>query len=248
MARKLNQVLAIEKGVKSRVYGEVTELHKRTQKPEPFNGFSKAYRKKDEEGEEYPPERKRVELVGEDVLRQIARLQTELFDVEASKDYANCSARADVMVGDAVLLHDAPVTHLLFLEKQLVDMRTFIEKLPVLDEGEEWTLDPNSGLYRTEPTTSHRTKKAPRVIVKFPATKEHPAQTELFTEDIIVGWWDTIKHSGALPAPRKQALLERVDTLLKAVKVAREKANDVDCPEVAVGKAIFDYLFTLEGS
>ncbi len=43
---KLNQIVAIEKSVKSRVYGDVTDLHKSSQKAELFNGFSKNYRKK----------------------------------------------------------------------------------------------------------------------------------------------------------------------------------------------------------
>ena len=40
---KLNQVLAIEKGIKTRVYAEFTELHQATQKPALMNGFHKAY-------------------------------------------------------------------------------------------------------------------------------------------------------------------------------------------------------------
>ena len=43
---KLNQIIAIEKGVKSRAYGELTTLHKESQKAESFNGFVKNYRKK----------------------------------------------------------------------------------------------------------------------------------------------------------------------------------------------------------
>ncbi|HEX5084517.1 MAG TPA: hypothetical protein VFY40_20945 [Blastocatellia bacterium] len=38
---KLNQIVAIEKGVKSRVYGEITEMRKLSQKPDLFSGFSK---------------------------------------------------------------------------------------------------------------------------------------------------------------------------------------------------------------
>ena len=45
---KLNQIVAIEKSVKSRVYGEITEMHKLSQKPDLFSGFSKQYRKKSE--------------------------------------------------------------------------------------------------------------------------------------------------------------------------------------------------------
>ena len=58
---KLNQIIAIEKGVKARVYGELTELHKAVQKPELFNGFSKTYQKKDDDGEDLPAEKKRVQ-------------------------------------------------------------------------------------------------------------------------------------------------------------------------------------------
>lgn len=240
---KLNQIIAIEKGVKSRAYGELTTLHKDSQKAESFNGFVKNYRKKDEDGEDFPPERKRVQLVGAEVLKQVTRIQTELFDVEATKDWGNCVAKADVVVDGQVLIKDAPATYLLFLEKQLSDLRAFIEKLPTLDESDEWTSDPNSNLYRTERTSTHKTKKVQRPIVLYEATKEHPAQTQLISEDQIVGWWDTVKHSGALPLPRKQQLMDRVDRLTRAVKVAREAANDTVIPEKKVGEAFFGYLF-----
>jgi hypothetical protein len=41
---KLNQIIAIEKGVKSRVYSRITELHKLAQKIDPYNGFAKNFR------------------------------------------------------------------------------------------------------------------------------------------------------------------------------------------------------------
>lgn len=242
MTTKLNQIIAIEKGVKSRVYGEVTELHKESQKVEPYTGFAKIYRKRDEEGEEVPPEHKRVRLSAPEVLRKLSAVQTELFDIEATKEWANTEARADVVVEGTVLVSQAPVTWLLFFEKQLTDMRTFIDKMPVLDDAEEWTEDPNTGLYRSARVVTHRTRKTPKVVVKYEATKEHPAQTELIYEDLVIGYWDTVKHSGALPAPRKAALLERLDKLLKATKMAREQANDRDCQRVEVGEKIFRWL------
>ena len=241
---KLNQVIAIEKGVKSRVYGRLTELHKQAQKADPYNGFSKTFRKKDEEGEDYPPERKKVQLIARDVLKEVAQLQTELFDVTATKDMANCEARADVVVDGQVIIPQAPVTYLLFLEKQVTDIRTFVSKMPTLDESEDWNPDPNSHLFRTQKSSTHKTRKEQRPIVLYDATEHHPAQTQLITEDVIVGWWETIKHSGAIPVPRKQDILERVDKLLKAIKFAREEeANAADAPEKKVGEAVFGYLF-----
>ena len=239
---KLNQIIAIEKGVKSRVYSRITELHKLAQRIDPYNGFAKKFRRKDEEGEDYPPERKKVQLIAQNLLREVARLQTELFDVTATKDWANCEARADVIVDGQTIIKDAPVTWLLFLEKQITDIRTFIDKMPTLDESEEWHPDPNSHLFRTPSITTHKTRKVQRPIVLYDATEHHPAQTQLITEDVIVGWWETVKHSGAIPAPRKQTLLERADRLLKAVRFAREKANAAEATEQKVGEAVFSYL------
>lgn len=244
---KLHQITALLKGTKSRVYSEVTSLHKDAQKPEPYTGFAKTYRRKDEDSEDFAAESKRVVLSAPDVLRKLAKLNTEVFDVTAAQDWANTEARADVLVDGQVVLSSVPVTYLLFLEKQLVDVRTFVEKMPTLDENREWTADPNSRLFKTEKVTTLKTKKVQRAIVKYEAVIKDgvglPAQTEMITEDVTVGWWDTVSHSGALPLPRKETILERVDKLIKAVKIAREEANDQEAPERKVGDAVFGYLF-----
>lgn len=240
---KLNQIIAIEKGIKSRVYGEITELHKTIQKPALFNGFAKSYQPKDDDGESLPAERQRVQFVVDDVLRTVERLSSELFDVTARKDWSNCDARADIVLGGDVLVAKAPVTYMLFLEKQLTDLRTFIGVLPVLDDGETWSKDQNSGLMKTEPTQTHRTKKVQKPIVMYPATVEHPAQTQMVTEDVIAGFWSQVKQSGAMPKPHKEILVERIEKLLQAVKQAREAANGVEESKApAIGAVIFNYL------
>ena len=48
---KLNQIIAVEKGVKSRSFQELTEAHHALQKPTLLSGISRTYRPKDEEGE-----------------------------------------------------------------------------------------------------------------------------------------------------------------------------------------------------
>jgi hypothetical protein len=240
---KLNQVIAIEKGIKARVVGQITELYKVVQKPALFNGFTKSYAKRDDDSEDLPGERQRVQFNVRDMLQGASRALTELMDVTARKDWTNCEAKGSVEVNDQVLIPNAPVSFLLFLEKQLTDMRTFIGALPVLDEAETWARDENAGLYRSDAISTHRTKKVQRPIVLYNATTEHPAQTQLITEDVIAGFWNTVKHSGAMPKPERQAMLERVETLLKAVKTAREAANmndEIDVPEI--GEAVFGYL------
>lgn len=240
---KLNQIIAVEKGIKSRVYGEITDLHKAVQKPDLFNGFVKNYEAKEEDDEGLPAERKRVQYEVTDVLRSVERLQTELFDVTARKDWTNCDAKADVVVDGRTIVSQAPVSYLLFLEKQLTDMRTFVGTLPVLDDGESWTKDPNSGLFKTDVVSQHRTKKVQKPIVLYPATEQHPAQTQLITEDVIAGFWRQVKHSGAMPKPEKEALADRVEKLLQAVKQAREEANTRDeTTAPPVGSAVFSFL------
>jgi hypothetical protein len=240
---KLNQILAIEKGVKTRVYSEITDLHKATQKPALMNGFHKTSRPKQEEGETYPPEHQRVQYNQEDVIKRVGRILTELFDITATKDFANCSARADIMIDGKPLLRDVPATYLLFLEKQLSDLGTFFTKMIELDAAEDWLADPSSGLYKTEPTQTQRTKKVQRPIVLYDATEHHPAQTQLITEDMVVGHWNTVKFSGGIPMPKKKAILERIEKLSGAVKFAREAANGLEVEHKHTGKEVFDYLF-----
>ncbi|MDF3297897.1 DUF7873 family protein [Streptomyces tropicalis] len=240
---KLNQIIAVEKGVKSKSFQDTTAAHQRIQKPALLAGISRTYQPKDEEGEHLPPESTRVQVKAEDVLRETAASLTRLFDVTATKDWANCTARADVVVDGRTIVAEVPVGHLLFLEKQLTDLHAFVKKLPVLDAAESWSLDPSTDWWKTDAVRTIRTKKVPRNHVKAEATDKHPAQVEVYYEDVPVGYWTTVKFSGALPARRVNELLDRVEKLQQAVKYAREEANSAEVGDQRVGDAVFGYLF-----
>lgn len=241
---KLNQIIAIEKGVKSRVYVHLSDLHKANQKPALFEGFSKEFVSLEEDGEKLPPDSKRVQIETKNVIREVTRSLSELFDLTARKDWSNCVARGDVVVDGDTLISDVPVPFLLFLEKQLTDVHTLVKNLPVLDFSEDWTLDPNSGLYRTDELKTHRTKKVQKPLVLYPATENHPAQTQMVTEDIISGHWSQVRYSGAIPRTQQETLLVRVEALLKAVKEAREQANAIEEePTPKVSSLVFGYIF-----
>lgn len=240
---RLNQIVAVEKGIKSRSFQELTEAHHVLQKAGMLAGISRTYRPKDEEGEQLPPESTKVQVKGEEVIAKTTEILTKLFDVTATKDWTNCTARANVVVDGETLLSDVPVSYLLFLEKQLVDLLTFVRKLPVLDAAETWEYDASADCWATEPLQTVRTKKIPRNHVKAEATEKHPAQVEVYYEDVVIGYWKTVKFSGALPAKRINELVERVEKLQQAVKFAREEANNADVTEQKVGKKVFDYLF-----
>jgi hypothetical protein len=223
---------------------DLTDAHQLLQKPAMLSGISRTYRPKDEEGEQFPAEATRVQIKAEEVIHKTVEVLTRLFDVTATKDWANTQAKADVVVDGAVLLAQVPATYLLFLEKQLVDIHTFVRKLPVLDASESWSFDNSSDAWATEPMQTTKTKKIPRNHVKAEATEHHPAQVEVYYEDVVVGYWRTVKFSGALPAVRVNELVERVEKLQQAVKFAREEANNIEVQDQKLGETVFQYLFS----
>ncbi|MEN0060917.1 MAG: hypothetical protein AAGA48_02145 [Myxococcota bacterium] len=244
---KLHEVVAIRKGVKSRTYGELTDLHRKSSKEDVYAGMSREYAPKDDDGETFPPEDKKVQLIAEDVLKKVRKLRAEFFDIEATQEHGNLEARGDVIVEGETILTDVPVTLLIFLEKELTDLRTFVDAMPTLDEAKTWHADPNSRLHRSDTAVTHKTKKVQRPIVLYDAVvkDDHaiPAQTQLITEDVIIGHWHTTHLSGALPTPRKEALLERLEALRNAVKRARSRANDLEVKRQEMGAKVFRWLF-----
>lgn len=239
---KLNQIVAVEKSKKTRANRVVSDQYKLLQKPQLFNGLLRSYKPLNDEGTTYPDENQVVQASLSGIVEMTREALSDLFDVTAIKDYGNCVATADVVVDEEVILEAVPVTYLLFLEKQLTDLRTFFAAMPQLDTSEQWTLDQVSGYWRGASTETLKTKKVPRNHVKAEATHEHPAQVEMYMEDVAVGTWTNTRLSSALPGTRVRALVSRVDSLLDAVRFARERANETEVENKDVGSKVFDYL------
>lgn len=240
---KLNQIIAVANGAKSRVQKEVTEVYHKLAKPDLITGIARTYTPRDEDGERLPPEEKRVQLKVPEAIRQVSDAWTELFDIVATQDSANCVARADIVVDGQKILTDVPVTHLLFLEKRALEIAAFIDRLPTLDPAYEWEFSKEADCWAAAPVETHRTKKVPRNHVVAPATDKHPAQVQVYHEDIVAGYWKKVDFSGAIPQSEKNRLAERVQKFQDAIKVAREQANDLQVEQARIGKPIFDYLF-----
>lgn len=241
--RKLNQVLAVEKGIKTRTYSALTEMHKAAQVAALFNGFSKTYEPVNEAQLPQAPQSQKVQKSAETILAEAKKSLIELFDVTATKDWGNQQAKADLVVDGQKLLTGVPATYLLFLDKQLSDLRDLVGKMSELDPAIDWSKDPNSGLFKSNPVQTQTTQKVQEALVKYPATDKHPAQTELITVDKVVGHWFTVKQSGAIPASRKKELLERIQKLLDAVKVALEDANMTRVDDQYTGASVLGYIF-----
>lgn len=241
---KLNQIIAIEKGVKNQSARAETDLYHLLEKKPLFAGLSRVYTPKDDEdGDRLPTEGTAVQIKAPDVLAQLASSLTRTIDVTATKDAANTKAKADIVVDGETIAAGVPVTTLMFLEKEAEKLSAFVGRLPVLDPATTWSYDSNRGVYASPPVQTVRTKKVPKNHVLAEATKEHPAQVQLFTEDVIVGIWQKIDFSGALPVDVAAGIASRVDKLRTAIKYAREEANSIDITDVNYGADVLNFLF-----
>lgn len=241
---KLNQVIAVLQTVKANATKAKTAVYQLIQKNALFQGISRTFQPVDEEGFVYPPESQALQMRAEELLTQFEQACTELFNLSATQDWANAQAKANIVIDGTTLLTDVPVSYLLFLEKQLTDIKTFISTLPLLDNSESWVYDQQQECFATEPKFTTKTKKIMKPVVLYEATKEHPAQVKESYEDVPEGTWRTVKFSGAISPARQKELLRRVDRLTQEVIFAREQANSLEVTQQnQVARSIFGYLF-----
>lgn len=240
---KLNQIVAVEKGVKNGANKTFTDAYHVLQREAAFNGMTRTYQPREEGGDELPAEATKVQVDIGDVFHEVREALTKAFDVMATKDYGNTVAKADVVVDGDVVIAQAPPTFLLTLEKYLNDLKTVIIKAPVLDPAVDWSYDAATGQHRSAPVKTSRTRKDLEAKVLYPHTDRHPAQVESFTVDHVIGDYTTTKFSSALTVERRNELTDNVDTLLQAVKFAREEANNTAVERQKVGEAIFTWVF-----
>lgn len=240
---KLHQVVAILGEKKSRAQSELTKSHHMLQKEDLLKGIARTYRPKDDDGERIPSEQKNIQYTVAQGIAAARGALTEMFDMVATQDAGNRDAAADVVVDGKVVLAAVPATTLIFLEKQLTDLRTFVEKLPTLDPAYAWTYDATAGCYVSNDAETVRSKKVYRNHVLHEATKEHPAQVQVYTEDVPVGYWTTRNFSGAIPLDERSIMLSRVRKLREAVVLAREEANRAEVSEQKIGEVVLGFVF-----
>jgi hypothetical protein len=178
----------------------------------------------------------------------IAAILAKAWDASYQIDSANMLAVADVIIEDeaSALLTRVPATFLLQLEKHLKEMHDLLRAVPTLDPAKGFQPDPQreAGVYKAREVHKTRTKKNQRPMVLYEATKEHPAQVTMVTEDIAVGEILEQEWSSLITPVQKSDMLDRCDKLIRAVKRARSKANeqDLDVTKSKIAKPLLDYL------
>jgi len=106
---KLNQIIAVEKGVRGRGVERLTGVYKTLQRQDVFTGLQRRYTPMNDDvatpqGEMLPPETKNIQEDVHLLLQQVAEASSEIIDVTWQRDLTNCVAKADVVVDGNVLI------------------------------------------------------------------------------------------------------------------------------------------------
>lgn len=166
-----------------------------------------------------------------------------MIDTALQKDATNQVAKANLIVEGKTLLEDVPATALLNWETKFDALRKMLLKIPTLQPGLVWVEDENENLWKTdEPVVSFQTKKTMVPVELSPATEKHPAQVDKIFEDIPVARIEKTTWSGMWTSKQKADALARLDTLLVAIKKARQRANRTDVVKVRAGKILADFI------
>ncbi|MEM9983043.1 MAG: hypothetical protein AAF734_11145, partial [Bacteroidota bacterium] len=234
MANKLHELLAVEQDRKSKANQVIGETKKVFTKYDPyFDGMIKKYVPLEEDAEQIPDETKEMVTTVKKALEESLAEVAKALDATLSKEETNASnsAKAALIVGEQNFGTYA-ATSLLALEAQLNKVLELYRAIPTLDATKKWAFDDQNSVYKTEEEVKFRSVKRPKVIVKYEATEKHPAQTELLNLDLQVGKYETIYYSGKVTSTQKNTMVERIEQLIEAVKIARAKANNVEVNNV----------------
>lgn len=209
-----------------------------------FEGLQRDYSKKDDDGIDYPTERKRLVTTVNERLQFTVKSWKNWLDVVLQKEETNAAgaARAIIMIGDKEF-GEFSATSLLAIQKNLTRFIEMLREIPTLDPSHEWELDASeTDIYKSKfPEVTSKTQKKIKPIVKYEATKEHPAQVDMVTYDTTIGIWNATRLSGKITPAEKSLILERAEELLISTKKARAKANE--CGVVPVKSDIlFNYI------
>jgi hypothetical protein len=162
----------------------------------------------------------------------------EHVDAIAQKEHANTKARADVLINGEAILKDVPATTLLSLEARLNDLRAVLVAVPTRDMAKVWHASEFDWVWQTTPERRVLTHKAEKSEVVIQPTEHQPGQFRTFIQPVNVAE-KSITHLTSMPTPdERQRMIDRLDELARACKVARQKANEEETEARDVGKAL----------
>lgn len=241
---QLHQHLAAEPNIKAKelALGKETE-HTLSKKAHHFTGSVRMYQPKEDDGEKFPDEFEPLVTTVPEKLQYYLNSLADLIKHAVVKEETNATAIADLIYDKKVIKKNMHATALLTLENKLKGLRSKLMAIQTLDPKFVWKWNKDQNYHQTDPIQTLKSKKVAKVLVKYPATDKHPAQTELVHEDQTIGTWTLTKLSGAIPPKMKSDILTRYDKWELAVKDARQRANNAKLIiDGDIGKVITDSI------
>lgn len=246
---KLHELLAVESNLENQTKKTVADLANTFEKKRHLFGSKIVTFIPNEEGRSpITEEQSDIQSTVMKELDWVSGIIAKSVDVSYQIDAANTVAKADLVLEDGtVLAKDVPATSLLALEKDVKLVQELAQGIPTLDPAKGFQQDEQKGLgiFKARETRTTRTKKDKRVLVAYEATDKHPAQVQILDVDVAVGILQAQEWSSLITPAQKADIMDRCDILLRAIKKARARANevDIDVAGVKIGKRLLDYVF-----
>ena len=248
---KLHELLAVEGQLKTQAQTTRNELRNTFEKKRHlFEEKVVTFQSTEEGGGITKEQQSDLQSKVQTELEWIAGIWSKAIDASYLVAQANTTAFANVILDDGtLLLEKVPATGLLELEKRVSEIEELIKGIPTLDPAKGFTLDKDRGahIYKARDVEKTRTRKTQRPLVLYPATPEHPAQTQIISEDVPIGKIVEQEWSGLITPAIKGDMIARAETVRRAVKQARQRANDVELtPNMQlIGMVLFNHIFGL---
>ena len=241
---KLHELLAVESDLKNtanKILGETVDTFNK--RKHLFTGHLKVYHPTDELGEKFEPEVKKVEYTIEERLDYTLKYLSKFINANYQKEKTNKIARADIVIGGKKIAENVPATMLLSLEKYLSNLFQVYQTIPTLEPGKDWIKDDKEkDIYKTKDKAVYRSAKKTTAVVLYEATKEHPAQVKEVVEDVRIGYFEIELQSACITPRKKSEYLERIHTLISAIKKARARANNQEVEKASIATKLFEYI------
>jgi len=241
---KLHEVLAVErdlKGQAEKIRGDLKDLFNK--KLHHFSGKITTFKPNVEGQKDMIEEQREVQTTVRKELDWARDFIVKMMDVSLQISEANTGARADVIVNGRAIATAVPATYLLELEKRIGEWKEMAGHIPTLDPTKGFKMETETETFRAHDDIKIRTRKVQKPLVMYEATKEHPAQVQIASYDEPTGELLTQEWSGLITPSEKAAILANIETLARAVKKARARANEIEIKKVKIGRTLFDFAF-----
>lgn len=246
---KLHELLAVESSLRNQA--EVTRndlINTFDKKRSHFAEIRQTYVPKAVEEKSVEEVKQTIQTSVDKELEWVSEKLAKVLDIGYQIDLANTQARADVVLDDdRTILTGIPATQLLQLEKRLAEVHALINAIPTLDPAKGFTEDPQrpEGTFVARDVIRENKEKVFSPVIMVQATDKFPAQVEKLFVDKVVGNTTIQEWSTFITVERKGKMLDRLESLTRAVKQARSRANDLefDVRGNKIGEKILAYIF-----